>query len=120
MNYGMFDAQNFAWKFHQLQNGFAAPSLLDTYEQERRKAANQLLDFDIRYARLFSSRPEAEKEKSKGEETEFMKLHQTAAHANDLSPIGIEIHVAEKQNRIALRSYTWRNSHAHDGNPAAA
>ncbi|KAF2652452.1 hypothetical protein K491DRAFT_706444 [Lophiostoma macrostomum CBS 122681] len=79
MNYGMFDAQNFAWKFHQLQNGFAAPSLLDTYEQERRKAANQLLDFDIRYARLFSSRPEAEKEKSKGEETEFMKLHRTAA-----------------------------------------
>ena len=77
MNYGMFDAQNIAWKFHQLQNGFAAPSLLDTYEQERRKAANQLLDFDIRYARLFSSRPEAEKEKSKGEETEFMKLHRT-------------------------------------------
>lgn len=82
MNLGMFDAQNFAWKFHLVQTGFASPSLLDTYEQERRLVANRLIEFDIRYATLFSSRPPAGTTQTSAEksvETEFMKLHKKAA-----------------------------------------
>jgi hypothetical protein len=57
MNYGFFDAQNFSWKFNMVESGFAAPSLLETYEQERKLAAARLIDFDVQYAKLFSSRP---------------------------------------------------------------
>ncbi|KAF1997256.1 hypothetical protein P154DRAFT_606517 [Amniculicola lignicola CBS 123094] len=57
MNYGFFDAQNFSWKFNLVESGFAAPSLLESYEQERKLAAAKLIDFDVQYAKLFSSRP---------------------------------------------------------------
>jgi hypothetical protein len=89
MNYGIFDAQNFAWKFHLVESGFAAPSLLESYEQERKEAAARLIDFDVQYAKLFSSRPPSAAElKSAGNslesneapnETEFMKYFKKAS-----------------------------------------
>jgi hypothetical protein len=57
MNYGFLDAQNFAWKFHLVESGFANRSILTTYEEERRQMAQRLIDFDAKYASLFSSRP---------------------------------------------------------------
>jgi hypothetical protein len=56
MNYGFLDAQNFAWKFHLVEAGFASRAVLHTYEEERRLIAQQLIDFDAKYAALFSSR----------------------------------------------------------------
>ncbi|KAH0541698.1 hypothetical protein FGG08_003861 [Glutinoglossum americanum] len=57
MNYGFLDAQNFAWKFHLVESGFATQAILHTYEEERKKMAQKLIDFDAKYAALFSSRP---------------------------------------------------------------
>lgn len=59
MNTAFLDAHNLAWKIHAVEKGFAHRDLLRTYESERRHIAEQLLDFDNRYAKLFSQRPPA-------------------------------------------------------------
>jgi len=56
MNTAFLDAVNLAWKIHHVESGFAPRSLLSTYESERKLIAENLLDFDARYAKLFSSR----------------------------------------------------------------
>ena len=56
MNFGFLDAQNFAWKFHLVESGFARRSILKTYEQVRKLVAQKLIAFDAKYAELFSSR----------------------------------------------------------------
>lgn len=62
MNTAFLDAQNLAWKIHAVEGGFAKRELLETYESERKRVAETLLDFDNRYAKLFSQRPPAASE----------------------------------------------------------
>ena len=57
MNTAFLDAQNLAWKIHAVEGGFAHRSILETYEAERRDVAETLLNFDNKYAKLFSQRP---------------------------------------------------------------
>ena len=57
MNTAFHDAINLAWKIHLVESGFAKRSILETYESERRAVAETLLDFDNKYAALFSTRP---------------------------------------------------------------
>ncbi|KAL1896693.1 hypothetical protein Cpir12675_002715 [Ceratocystis pirilliformis] len=59
MNTAFLDALNLAWKLHHVESGFASRTILDTYESERRGIAETLLNFDNRYARLFSQKPSA-------------------------------------------------------------
>ncbi|KAK8094755.1 hypothetical protein PG997_001440 [Apiospora hydei] len=59
MNTAFLDALNLAWKIHAVEAGFADRELLKTYEPERKEVAENLLDFDNRYAKLFSTRPSA-------------------------------------------------------------
>ncbi|KAK5100876.1 hypothetical protein LTR24_000724 [Lithohypha guttulata] len=54
MNTAFHDAINFAWKVHHVESGFAQRSILETYETERRAVADTLLEFDNKYAALFS------------------------------------------------------------------
>lgn len=56
MNTAFHDALNLAWKIHHVEGGFAKRSLLATYESERKRIAEQLLEFDAKYAALFSQR----------------------------------------------------------------
>lgn len=56
MNTAFLDALNLAWKIHAVEGGFANRSILETYESERRAVAESLLEFDNRYAKLFSER----------------------------------------------------------------
>lgn len=56
MNVAFHDALNFAWKVHLVEAGFAKPSILETYESERKQVAENLLEFDAKYAELFSTR----------------------------------------------------------------
>nr|POE62409.1 phenol hydroxylase [Quercus suber] len=56
MNTAFLDAQNLAWKIHHVESGFADRSILKSYESERRLIADTLLNFDAKYARLFSQR----------------------------------------------------------------
>ncbi|KAI6160815.1 hypothetical protein EDD17DRAFT_1759984 [Pisolithus thermaeus] len=53
MNASINDTHNLAWKLTQVLKGWASPSILKTYELERRKHAQDLIDFDKRYAALF-------------------------------------------------------------------
>jgi 2-polyprenyl-6-methoxyphenol hydroxylase-like FAD-dependent oxidoreductase len=56
MNTAFHDAINFAWKLHLVESQFADRSVFDTYEVERKHIAETLLDFDNKYAALFSKR----------------------------------------------------------------
>ena len=56
MNTAFLDAINLAWKIHHVEGGFADRSILTSYESERKLIAETLLDFDARYASLFSQR----------------------------------------------------------------
>jgi hypothetical protein len=84
MNTAFLDALNLAWKIHHVEAGFADRSLLESYESERKLIAENLLNFDAKYAALFSQRPPAAKdvaaateqspEKNSGEEeNQFIK-----------------------------------------------
>jgi hypothetical protein len=56
MNTAFLDAVNLAWKIHHVERGWAPRESLKTYESERQLIAETLLDFDARYAKLFSTR----------------------------------------------------------------
>lgn len=57
MNISMMDTFNLAWKIAHVVQGRALPSILSTYEQERRQVAKDLIDYDFKLSRLFSGKP---------------------------------------------------------------
>ncbi|BCS25308.1 uncharacterized protein APUU_50019S [Aspergillus puulaauensis] len=57
MNVSMMDTFNLAWKIAYVVKGFAQPSILSTYELERRTVAQDLIAYDQKLSRLFSSKP---------------------------------------------------------------
>ncbi|KDQ12675.1 hypothetical protein BOTBODRAFT_34126 [Botryobasidium botryosum FD-172 SS1] len=57
MNASMNDAHNLAWKLAYVMRHWAPSTLLDTYEFERRKFAQDLIDFDKMFATLYSVTP---------------------------------------------------------------
>jgi phenol 2-monooxygenase len=57
MNVSMQDSYNLGWKIGLVVKGIAKPEILATYEDERRKIAKDLIDFDHKFSRLFSGRP---------------------------------------------------------------
>lgn len=54
MNVSMHDAFNLSWKLNLAIRGLALPSLLSTYAHERRKIAEDLINFDFEHANAFS------------------------------------------------------------------
>jgi phenol 2-monooxygenase len=56
MNVSMADTWNLGWKLSCVLRGTAKPELLHTYSEERRAIAEQLIDFDREFSRLFSAR----------------------------------------------------------------
>lgn len=57
MNVSMQDAFNLGWKIANVVKGHCDRSILKTYQSERRRVAQDLIDFDHRFSRLFSGRP---------------------------------------------------------------
>ncbi|OTA97873.1 hypothetical protein M434DRAFT_7501 [Hypoxylon sp. CO27-5] len=57
MNVSMQDTYNLGWKIALVAKGIAKRSILSTYQSERRRIAQDLIDFDHRFSRLFSGRP---------------------------------------------------------------
>ncbi|KAK5047754.1 hypothetical protein LTR84_006419 [Exophiala bonariae] len=59
MNVSMQDvkAYNLGWKVASVVKGQSDRSILKTYQSERRRIAQDLIDFDHRFSRLFSGRP---------------------------------------------------------------
>ena len=54
MNFSMQDTFNLGWKLAAVLRGQARPELLDTYSAERQVVAQQLIDFDKEWAKMFS------------------------------------------------------------------
>jgi phenol 2-monooxygenase len=59
MNVSMADAWNLGWKLGAVLRGTARPELLDTYSGERQVIAQELIDFDREFAKMFSAPPKA-------------------------------------------------------------
>lgn len=57
MNFSMQDTFNLGWKLAAVLRGQCAPELLHTYSDERQVVAQQLIDFDREWAKMFSDRP---------------------------------------------------------------
>jgi phenol 2-monooxygenase len=53
----MADAWNLGWKLAAVLRGTARPELLHTYSAERQVVAQELIDFDREFARMFSAPP---------------------------------------------------------------
>ncbi|WP_319774896.1 FAD-binding monooxygenase [Breoghania sp.] len=60
MNVSMQDTFNLGWKLAHVLSGRSGPELLATYSDERQKIAQDLIDFDRDWARMFSARPKDE------------------------------------------------------------
>ena len=50
----MHDSFNLAWKINLVSRGLASPGLLSTYEEERRKIARDLINFDAGHCQAFA------------------------------------------------------------------
>ncbi|OQO07602.1 hypothetical protein B0A48_07299 [Cryoendolithus antarcticus] len=57
MNVSMQDSFNLGWKVASVLKGISSRSILKTYQSERRKIAQDLIEFDHKFSRLFSGRP---------------------------------------------------------------
>jgi phenol 2-monooxygenase/3-hydroxybenzoate 4-monooxygenase len=57
MNFSMQDTFNLGWKLASVLRGQCAPELLHTYSAERQVVAQELIDFDREWSRMFSDRP---------------------------------------------------------------
>jgi phenol 2-monooxygenase/3-hydroxybenzoate 4-monooxygenase len=60
MNFSMQDTFNLGWKLAAVLRGRCAPALLHTYSAERQVVAQELIDFDREWAKMFSDRPKQE------------------------------------------------------------
>lgn len=52
-----YAAFNLGWKIASVVKGRSDRSILKTYQSERRRIAQDLIDFDHKFSRLFSGRP---------------------------------------------------------------
>jgi len=77
MNASMNDSHNLAWKLTHVLRGWAKLSLLKTYELERRKFAQDLINFDKQFAKLFSGKPRTEENQDGVSHEFFLKIFQT-------------------------------------------
>ncbi|THH01836.1 hypothetical protein EW145_g6846 [Phellinidium pouzarii] len=77
MNASMNDSHNLAWKLAYVLRGWADRKLLETYEFERRKYAKDLIDFDRKWAKLFSGKPRTEQNKDGVSHEEMFKAYET-------------------------------------------
>ncbi|KAJ6466923.1 FAD binding domain-containing protein [Mycena sanguinolenta] len=77
MNASMNDTHNLAWKLVYVLRGWASFSLLKTYEFERRKYAQDLINFDVKFSGLFSGKPRTTMNENGVSHEDFLKAFQT-------------------------------------------
>ena len=53
----MLYSYNLLWKIGLVVKGIAKSDILSTYQSERRQIAQELIEFDHKFSRLFSGRP---------------------------------------------------------------
>ncbi|PSR71348.1 hypothetical protein PHLCEN_2v12777 [Hermanssonia centrifuga] len=77
MNASMNDTHNLVWKITYVLRGWANISLLETYEFERRKYAQDLISFDKKFSALFSGKPRSEANQDGVSHEQFLEAFQT-------------------------------------------
>ncbi|KIM55982.1 hypothetical protein SCLCIDRAFT_133449 [Scleroderma citrinum Foug A] len=87
MNASMNDTHNLAWKIVQVLRGWAHPSILKTYESERRKYAQDLIDFDKEYSALLSGKPRTSEDQDGVSHEQYLIVFQ--AFGDFTSGIGV-------------------------------
>ncbi|WYZ46660.1 hypothetical protein EsH8_IX_000885 [Colletotrichum jinshuiense] len=73
MNVSMQDTYNLGWKVALAAKGVVKRSILGTYQSERRRVAQDLIEFDHRFSRLFSGRPAKDVMDAEGVSMEVFK-----------------------------------------------
>ncbi|WNK20071.1 FAD-dependent monooxygenase [Halomonas piscis] len=58
MNVSLQDGFNLGWKLGHVTSGLAPASILNTYSEERKEVARNLIDFDQKWSRLMGTRGE--------------------------------------------------------------
>lgn len=91
MNASMNDTHNLVWKLVHVLRGHAHLDLLKTYEDERRKYAQDLINFDKKFSALFSGKPRTEDNADGVSHEEFLEVFQTFGQFTS----GIGIHYQE-------------------------
>lgn len=91
MNASMNDTHNLVWKLVHVLRGWAHLDLLKTYEDERRKYAQDLINFDKKFSALFSGKPRTEDNSDGVTHEEFLEVFQTFGQFTS----GIGIHYQE-------------------------
>ncbi|KIP04908.1 hypothetical protein PHLGIDRAFT_176210 [Phlebiopsis gigantea 11061_1 CR5-6] len=76
MNASINDSHNLAWKIAHVVRGWSDMSILKTYELERRKFAQDLINFDKMFAAMFSSKPRTAQNKDGVTHEEFIAAFQ--------------------------------------------
>lgn len=66
MNVSMADAFNLGWKLAGVLRGTHRPELLHTYSAERQVIAQELIDFDREFAKMFSAEPKSGADDAEG------------------------------------------------------
>ncbi|KAJ1306382.1 hypothetical protein OPQ81_007387 [Rhizoctonia solani] len=77
MNASMNDTHNLIWKLTQVLRGWASPDLLKTYELERRKYAQDLINFDRKFSALFSGKAQTAANLDGVSHQQFVSVFQT-------------------------------------------
>ncbi|MFQ8433108.1 FAD-binding monooxygenase [Amaricoccus sp. W119] len=70
MNVSMQDTFNLGWKLAAVLRGLADPALLHSYSAERQGIAKELIDFDGKFAKMFSARPKTSPDDAEGVDPE--------------------------------------------------
>ncbi|KAF9024638.1 hypothetical protein BDZ89DRAFT_1102452 [Hymenopellis radicata] len=91
MNASINDAHNLAWKLAYVLRSWAGLDLLRTYESERRTYAQDLINFDKKFAKLFSDKPRSPTNTNGVSHEEFSTAFKTCSGFTS----GIGIHYAE-------------------------
>ncbi|KAH9893347.1 FAD binding domain-containing protein [Cubamyces lactineus] len=87
MNAALGDSHNLAWKLAYVLKGWGAMSLLRTYESERRKFAQDLIDFDKKWSKLFISKRQSPADPNGVSHKHFMEM--TKTYAGFISGLGL-------------------------------
>jgi phenol 2-monooxygenase (NADPH) len=66
MNVSMQDAFNLGWKLMAVLRGRCSPEILLTYSEERHAVAEELIDFDREFAKMFSAPPRSSPDDTDG------------------------------------------------------
>lgn len=135
MNASMGDTHNLAWKLAMVIKGLAHPTILKTYELERRMYAKQLIEFDKKWAKLFSDKPAKNANEAGVTHEEFLEAFQTFGGFTSGIAIQYEVslitaHARENQalagglpigksfpSKIVVRHADARPFHFHDHMP---